>query len=175
MEICGETAIVQAGSRIRRIHLDPEDVMPTKEAIEAIRTADLVCVGPGSVYTSLVPNLIVPGVMEALKNSSATKIYICNVMTQPGESDSFSASEHVTAILNNVKGKPFDIVLVNTGLPSQEGLDKYLGSGQHFVEPDVDRIRAMGLKVITANVMSETDVVRHDPLKVASRLVGLVS
>lgn len=175
MEICGETAIVEAGRRIRRIHLDPEDCHPTKEALEAIRSADLVCIGPGSVYTSLVPNLIVPGVMEALRETSAKRLYICNVMTQPGESDAFAASEHVTAILNHVEGRVFDLVVVNTGVPTDDALEKYRGSGQHFVDPDIDRIRALGLKVVTGNFISETDVVRHDPLRVASRIISLIN
>jgi uncharacterized cofD-like protein len=175
MEICGETAIVEAGRRIRRIHLDPEECQPTKEAIEAIRAADLVCVGPGSVFTSLIPNLIVPGIMQALRETRARKVYICNVMTQPGESDAFPASEHVTAILNNVEGRVFDVVLVNTGAPTDDALQKYRESGQHFVDADVDRIRAMGLKVVTGNFMSESDVVRHDPLKVAARILALIN
>ncbi len=174
MEICGETAIVEAGSKIRRIHLDPQGCEPTKEALEAIRAADLVCIGPGSVFTSIIPNLIVPGIAEELKRTVATKVYVCNVMTQPGESDSFSASEHVTAILNNVQGRPFDIVLVNNGVPTEEALQRYRESGQHRVDADIDRIRAIGLKVIQGNFMSETDVVRHDPMKVAARLVALV-
>jgi uncharacterized cofD-like protein len=174
MEICGETAIVNSGSRIKRIYLDPIDCEPTREAIEAIRTADLICIGPGSVFTSIIPNLIVPGLMDAIRQSTAKKVYICNVMTQPGESDSFTASEHVTAILNNVQGRVFDIVLVNNGVPTGEALQRYRDSGQHRVDPDVDRIRAMGLRVIQGNFMSETDVVRHDPMKVAARVVALV-
>jgi uncharacterized cofD-like protein len=175
LEICGETAIVQAGSKIRRIHLDPEDCQPTKEALEAIRAADLVCIGPGSVYTSIIPNLLVPGITDALRASGAKKAYICNVMTQPGESDSFSASEHVSAILNNVEARPFDFVLVNGRAPTEEALQKYRDSGQHMVDADVDRIRAMGLRVIVGNFMSETDVVRHDPMKVAARLIAMIS
>ena len=174
MEICGETAIVQAGSKIRRIHLDPPDCLPTKEALDAIKAADLICIGPGSVFTSIIPNLLVPGIMEALKAATGKKIYICNVMTQPGESDSFSASEHVSAILNNVEARPFDTVLVNAGVPTQEALQKYRESGQHQVDADVDRIRAMGLRVVTGNFMSETDVVRHDPMKVAARLISMI-
>src|SRR5262249_4527909 len=114
------------------------------------------------------------GFMEALKTTRALKVYICNVMTQPGESDSFSASEHVTAILNNVEGRPFDTVLVNVGVPTQEAIQKYRESGQHLVDPDIDRIKAMGLGTISGNFMSETDVVRHDPMKVAARLMAMI-
>lgn len=173
MEICGETAIVEAHQRIRKITLDPPDVEPNRQAIQAILNADLICIGPGSVYTSVVPNLLVPEIAEALRKAEAPKVYICNVMTQPGESDSFSASEHVTAILNSVEARIFDYVLVNTAIPSEELLVKYRDSGQALVDADADRIRAMGFRTISGNFMSETDVVRHDPMRVASKLIAL--
>lgn len=174
VEICGETAIVEARGTIRRIHLDPEECEPTKEAIQAIMSADLVVVGPGSVFTSIIPNLLVKGFMDALRDTKAQKVYICNVMTQPGESDTFSASEHVSAILNNVQGRAFDVVLVNNGVPTEEARNKYREFGQYLVDPDVDRIRAMGLRTIQGNFMSETDVVRHDPMRLAARLLSVV-
>lgn len=173
-EICGETTIVGAGKRIRRIFLDPERVDPYIGAIEAIHNADLICIGPGSVYTSVIPNLLVPGIAEALRDSKAVKAYVCNVMTQPGESDAFTASEHVTAIQANIDHRTFDTVLVNTGVPSASAIDKYREFGQFLVDPDVDRIRAMGYKTISSDLMSESDFVRHDPMKVAARLVSLV-
>lgn len=175
MEICGETAIVEAGKRIRRIFLDPASVQPHPSALEAIEDADLIVIGPGSVFTSVIPNLLVPGVAEALKAASAPKVYLCNVMTQPGESDSFSASEHVQAVLNNVEMRIFDYVLVNTAHPSESAVETYREAGQHWVEPDIDRIRPMGFRVIAGNFMSETDVVRHDAMRVAERLLKLVA
>jgi uncharacterized cofD-like protein len=174
IEICGETAIVEAGQKINRVFLDPANVEPHKAALEAIREADLICIGPGSVYTSIVPNLLVPGIAQALKESKAVKAYICNVMTQPGESDSFSSSEHVTAILRNTESRLFDYVLVNNGVPSEAAIDKYRESGQFLVEPDLDRIRAHGFRPIVGDLMSESDFVRHDPAKVAARLMGLL-
>ena len=95
-------------------------------------------------------------------------------MTQKGESDSFSASEHVSAIMQQVRERVFDYVLVNTGVPSDVSLEKYRTVGQIFVDPDVDRIKAMGLRVIPGNFMSETDVVRHDPIKVVSKLMTIL-
>lgn len=174
VEVCGETAIVQAGKPIREIFLEPEGVHAHREAIEAIRHAELVCIGPGSVYTSVIPNLLVPGIVDALKESKALKVYICNVMTQPGESDTFSALEHVTAIQMHTKARAFDYVLVNSGIPSQAAIDKYRGVGQHFVEPDVERLRAMGFKVLTADLLNESDYLRHDPLRVAAKLMSLL-
>lgn len=173
-EICGETAIVAAGKRIKKMHLDPEDAEAQKDAIEALRSADLICIGPGSVYTSVIPNLLVPGIAEALRESSALKVYICNVMTQPGESDTFSASEHIYTILDNAGSRVFDYVLINTATPSEAAVAKYREVGQHLVDADLDRIKSMGLKIIQGNFMSESDVVRHDPMKVASRVVALL-
>jgi uncharacterized cofD-like protein len=173
-EICGETAIVAAGKRIQRIHLDPEDCVANKDAVEAIRIADLVCIGPGSVYTSVLPNLLVPEIAAALRSTRCPRVYICNVMTQPGESDSYPASEHVSAIEHNAGSRLFDYVVVNTGSPSRSAMERYESSGQFIVEPDLDRIRAMGYRVIQGNLMSETDVVRHDPMKIAARIVGLL-
>lgn len=174
LEISGETAIVEAGRRIRELRLAPSNVDPYQPALDAIAAADLICIGPGSVYTSVIPNLLIPGVAQALRESKAIKIYVCNVMTQKGESDSFSASEHVGAIMQQVKERVFDYVLVNTGVPSDTSLEKYRSFGQIFVEPDIDRIKAMGLKVIPGNFMSETDYVRHDPIKVVSKLMTII-
>lgn len=174
VEICGETAIVAAGQRIRKIFLDPASVQPHPSALEAIADADLIVIGPGSVFTSVIPNLLVPGVADALKAAEAPKVYICNVMTQPGESDSFTASEHVSAILNNVETRIFDYVLINSAPPSESAIESYRDAGQHWVEPDMDRIRAMGFRVIAGNFMSETDVVRHDPMRLAERVLKLV-
>lgn len=174
-EVCGETALVQAGGRIREVFLEPEGVQPYKEAIQAIKNAELICIGPGSVYTSVAPNLLVPGIAEALREATAKKVYICNVMTQPGESDTFTASEHVSAVQLHSKGKVFDYALVNNGVPSQAAIDKYREVGQHFVDPDVDRIRALGLRVISANLLNESDFVRHDPMRVAAKLIELLA
>ena len=173
-ELCGETKIASSNMRIRRIYLEPADVQAYEGAIQAIRDADLICVGPGSVYTSIIPNFLVPGIAEAVKESNAKKAYICNVMTQHGESDSFTASEHVTAIQANVDHRVFDYVLVNTETPSLAAIERYKGAEQYVVVPDSDRIRAMGFRVITGNYMNEADLVRHDPMRVAAKLLALV-
>ena len=172
-EISGETAIVHSGSKIRRIHLDPVNCTPHRSAIEAILDADLICIGPGSVYTSIIPNLLVPGISQALHDAVSPRVYICNVMTQPGESDRFTASEHVTSIQINVEKRIFDHVMVNTAMPSQNAVEKYREYGQHVVEPDIDVIRTMGFRTVTGNFISETDVVRHDPARLAARLIQL--
>jgi uncharacterized cofD-like protein len=173
-EVCGETNIVESARRIRRIFLEPARVEGFAAAIEGIMAADLICIGPGSVYTSVIPNLLVPGIAEALLASKAKRVYVCNVMTQAGESDQFTAAEHVSAIQANVDHKLFDYVMVNTGTPSPQILERYREQHQHLVEADIDRIKAMGFKVIAGNFMSETDVLRHDPMKVALRALALL-
>jgi uncharacterized cofD-like protein len=174
LEISGETAIVEAGRKIRELRLAPKDVQPYQPALDAIATADLICIGPGSVYTSVIPNLLIPGMAQALKESKAIKVYICNVMTQKGESDTFSASEHVGAIMQQVKERVFDYVLVNTGVPTDASLEKYRAVGQIFVDPDIDRIKAMGLRIIPGNFMSDSEHVRHDHVKVVSKLMTIL-
>lgn len=173
-EICGETAIVAAEQRVRRIFLSPSTPRVHPDALQAIKEADLICIGPGSVYTSVVPNLLVPGIAQALNEAEGVRAYVCNIMTQPGESDQFTAAEHVVAIQANVPLKVFDFVLVNTGSPTQATLDKYQLFGQDFVSPDLDRIKQMGFRPVSGNLMSETDFVRHDPARVADMLTGLL-
>jgi uncharacterized cofD-like protein len=173
-EICGETRIVGSKLRIRRMFLDPENAKPHPEALRAIQEADLIVIGPGSVYTSVIPNLLVPGISEALNEAKGHKVYVSNVMTQHGESDAFTAAEHVVAIQANVDQRVCDSVLVNTAMPSQSAIEKYREFEQSWVQPDVDRIRTMGFKVIQADVMSETDYVRHDPIRLASILLEQV-
>jgi uncharacterized cofD-like protein len=113
-------------------------------------------------------------VAQALRESQAIKVYICNVMTQPGESDHMAASDHVAAIIAHTGIRIFDYVLINNGIPSQEQLAKYQEVGQTLVEGDADKVRAMGFLPVTDNLMSESDFVRHDPMKMAQRVIGLL-
>lgn len=170
-EATGETNIASTGKRIRRLTLEPATCTAHRSAIEAIKQADVVCIGPGSVYTSVIPNLLVPGIAEALRESKAIKIYICNVMTQPGESDAFTASQHVRSIVDQVPTRVFDYVMVNTGTPTPAQVERYEGAGQMMVEPDIDVIRGMGFRVLVGNYMSDSDLIRHDPMKVAQRIM----
>lgn len=173
-EICGETAIVASNKRIRRVFLDPSECQPHSAALEAIADAELICIGPGSVYTSVIPNLLVPGIAEAISQSKAPKVYICNVMTQRGESESFTAAEHLVAIQANVESKVAEYIVMNTGVPSQATLEKYRESQQEFVVADSERIVAMGYRPVKGDFMSEMDYVRHDPAKLASRVMELL-
>lgn len=172
-EITGETAIAASGRRIRRLYIEPQNCEPFAEAIAAIQEAEIITIGPGSIYTSVIPNLLVPEIAAAIASSKAIKILICNVMTQPGESDSFTAAEHLVALQANVPHKVVDYVVVNNGIPTAATVEKYRSSHQYVVEPDVDRIRAMGFRVLLGNFVNELDYVRHDPFKVAGRIADL--
>jgi uncharacterized cofD-like protein len=169
----GETAIVAYPARIRRMHLNPPDAEPPLEAIEAIRHADVIVLGPGSLFTSVIPNLLVPKIADALRSTEALRIYVCNVMTQPGETDGFTASDHVRAIEAHAGGRVFDYVLVNNATPAPELMERYHASGQELVLADIDRIRQMGYKVITGSFISQSDYVRHDPVRLAEAILRL--
>lgn len=171
----GETTIAHSPLRIKRIRLNPEDVSAPPEVIEAIENADIIVIGPGSVYTSIIPNLLVRGIPEALNRARAPRVYVCNVMTQPGESDRYSASDHVQAVVGHVPVKIVDYVLLNTDVPSPALLDKYGLSGSGLVTADTDRIRKLGFKPLPGSFISGTDVVRHDPTKLAEAIMRLLS
>lgn len=173
----GESRITMAGKRIRRVALKPSDVAPVPEVLQAIAEAELIVLGPGSLYTSVIPNLLVRGVADALRaNRHALRVYVCNVMTQPGETDSFSASDHVRGLLEQVGPDLFTHVLVNTQRPrSRAVLARYEAEGSVPVEPDVDHIRELGVTPLEARLISEEDLVRHDPAAIARVLMRLTT
>ncbi len=171
----GETQIAEHPLPIRKMYLRPENVQPLPEALEAIRLADAIIFGPGSVYTSVIPNLLVEGITDAVKSSKAIKIYVCNVMTQPGETDNFTASDHLRVIAEHAPGKRlFDYALVNKEPPGHEILERYEKYGQRFVTPDVETIRAMGYTPLAVNLISQTDIVRHDPARLAEAIYRII-
>lgn len=171
----GETQIAHHTLPIRRMYLRPENAQPLPEALEAIRLADAIIMGPGSVFTSVVPNLLVDGIAEAIHRSKAVKIYVCNVMTQPGETDNYTASDHVRALMLHAPGKRLlDYVLINKEPPGHEVLERYEKYGQRFVTPDADAIRALGLTPIAVNLISQTDIVRHDPAHLAEAIYRII-
>lgn len=170
----GETNIAHSPLKVKRVTLCPPDAETLEEVKTAIDLADLIVIGPGSVYTSVVPNLLVKGLAEALHRTSAKKIYICNVMTQPGETDCYTASDHVRAVEAHVPRPIIDYVMVNTAVPSPELMQKYRESGASLVEPDIDRIRAMGYKAVPGNFISQTDVVRHDPAALSEAIMRIM-
>ncbi|AJQ26147.1 MULTISPECIES: gluconeogenesis factor YvcK family protein [Pelosinus] len=170
----GESQIPLVNKRIERVYLQPEETMPVESSLEAIRDADAIILGPGSLYTSILPNLLVRGVAETLRKSQAVKIYICNVMTQPGETDGYSASEHVQAILDHVGPGVIDYVVINNQNVAEELQQKYADQGAYPVKNDAEKVEAMGIKVTQADVINETNLVRHDPLKLSRTIVSMI-
>jgi uncharacterized cofD-like protein len=172
----GETAILAYRGTIDSLCVTPADVEPLPEALEAIREADVIILGPGSVYSSLLPNLLIPGMATALAESPAHKIFICNVMTQPGESDHFTAARHLEVVLRHLPcDNPFHYVVVNLQRPAPEVLSLYAEKEQQFVEPDLARIRMMGSIPVTGHLLAETPLARHDPEKLARSILETVA
>ena len=167
----GESQIPEAHKKIRRVQLFPRKVEAVPSALEALETSDAIILGPGSLYTSIMPNLLVEGVADALKKSHAIKIYICNVMTQPGETDNYTAFDHAKAILDHAGQGTIDYVLVNSKPIPQEFLDK---TGAQSVKVDEDKINALGMGLIKADLMSETDAGRHDPEKLCRAVMKII-
>lgn len=171
----GETEIAHHPLPIKRMYLRPENAQPMPEALEAIALADAIILGPGSAFTSIVPNFLVEGIADAVSRSRAAKIYVCNVMTQPGETDGYSASHHVQALASHAAAsKLFHYVLVNKEKPAPEVLARYAQYGQHFVEPDLENIRAMGYVPIAANLVSQENEARHDPAHLAEAIFRVI-
>ena len=171
----GETQIAHHPLPIKRMYLRPENAQPLDEAVEAIRLADAIIFGPGSVYTSVIPNLLVDGIADAVERSKAVKIYVCNVMTQPGETDNYTASDHLRVIAEHAPGKHlFDYALVNKEPPGETVLERYEKYGQRFVLPDVEAIRAQGYTPVAVNLISQTDIVRHDPARLAEAIYRII-
>lgn len=172
--VMGESEIPQAGKKISRVFIEPEDAPPLKEAIDAIMAADLIVVGPGSLYTSILPNLLVDGIAEAIRHSSATKAYIVNIMTQPGESDHYTAYDHVKAIYDHVGDEFFDYILVNIGKVPQELHVKYLEKNQEVVRFDEEAFRLLKAKVIAEDFLYYGSLLRHHATKVGEILMKIL-
>ena len=166
-KVRGETRITASRKRIRRVRLDPADAHPLPDALDAILAADLITIGPGSLYTSLIPNMLVNEMINSIRASRATKIYIQNIMTQPGETDRYSASEHVEALAEHCGGILFPNVLLNNGRPSPEILRKYTAEHAALVATDRDRLRSLNLRLVERDLLAEDGVIRHDPDRVA--------
>ena len=173
---CGETAVTAAHGDIEYAYLDPPAPAATPEALEALHQAEVIIIGPGSIYTSIIPNLLVPQITEALTQVRAPRIYVCNVMTQPGETDDFTALEHVQAILRHVENRAvFDYVLLNTRRPSDEVLARYAAEGAKLVEPDDRAIARLGMIPVCRDLIAEGSWARHDPVKLAAAVIEVLA
>ncbi len=159
----GETRISRSRKPIREIRLEPKRVRPLRETLEAIANADLITMGPGSLFTSVIPNLLISGIPAAIRSARATKAYFVNLMSQPGETVNFRASDHITAIREHAGGKILDCAVVSTSRISPALKRRYATQNAAPVENDVDRIHKMGIRVIEADLLHEDVKIRHDP------------
>jgi uncharacterized cofD-like protein len=169
----GETNITASRRRIAELALDPPDPAPLPETLEAIERADLITVGPGSLYTSLITNLLVRGIPSALAGARGLRVFICNLMTQANESLNLTASEHIERIYEHTRAPIFDCALVNTAPFSPETLARYAAEGAAPIFPDIERIQALGVRCIAGDFASEENVVRHAAGRAADALLAL--
>jgi uncharacterized cofD-like protein len=171
--IYGESSICKSQKRIKRVYLYPANCLPLPEALEAIKEADAIILGPGSLYTSIIPNLLVIGIPDAIMESEAVKIYVSNVMTQPGETDDFSATDHLQAIISH-GGPIIDYMIVNRQEIPSHLLKKYRMEGSQPVRCNIKEAEKLGVKVVIDKLVHETDVVRHHPDKLAAAIMRLL-
>lgn len=170
----GESNIPSAGGKINRVFIEPADVSPLEEAVEAIREADAILVGPGSLYTSILPNLLVPKLAEEIMRSEAVKIFVCNVMTQPGETDDFTVSDHLQAVYDHVGHHLFDYVIVNNGEIPPQVQSKYAEKGAKAVHLDMEEVTRRGYKVIADRLVLFRTYLRHDAERLSHHIFQLV-
>jgi len=175
----GESKISKSRQAIREIRLRPQNCDPLSETLEAIRTADLITLGPGSLYTSVIPNILVNGIPQVIKRSPALKAYFVNLMWQPGETIDFAASQHVQAIFTHANSNIIDCVVLNTAPIPATLRRKYARAHVQPVENDFDNLSKLGVKVVTADLvddMGQTGAkVRHNPHSLAEVVVDLAS
>jgi uncharacterized cofD-like protein len=169
--IAGESLIGRSGS-IRRVRLAPRKVRPLPEVIEAIAAADLILLGPGSLFTSIIPNLLVSGVAEAIEKSRATRVYIANLMTHPGETPGFTVSDHVRAIHQNTGRDLVQWVVMNNQPIPSDIARRYRAQGAEPVQADIAELQRMGLRCIFDALAEVHAVIRHDSKRLAHLLLG---
>lgn len=170
----GEAAIPKKKRPIARVFLRPQEAGATPEALKAIAEAQVIILGPGSLYTSVIPNLLIKELTEAIAASSALKVYICNVMTQAGETEGYSAFDHIKAIIEHSSPKVIDSCIVNSAKIPKELLEKYSLESSYPVNVDLQKIRQAGYRVIEDDIVNAKDYVRHDSAKLARIVIGLV-
>jgi len=172
--ICGESTIGQSKAPIKRLYLEPAAAKAVPESLQAIAEADLIIIGPGSLFTSVIPPLLVKEILAAVKASAATKIYICNVMTQPGETDGFTAADHLRALLDHTDDKLVDYMIINNQEVPPEARAAYAEEGAEPVLLDREKVSALGVRPIAAPLLNTNGLVRHDADLLAKLLVELM-
>ncbi|HEU4962716.1 MAG TPA: YvcK family protein [Bacilli bacterium] len=170
----GESQIPLVEKKIERVEVEPNDLDPLPEALEAIRQADAIVVGPGSLYTSILPNLLVKNLTEAIREAQGKKVYICNVMTQQGETDHYTASDHVKAIYDHIGTELFDYILVNSAPIPPAVVEQYREKKAAPVVADLWNLQNMGLHVIARNFLHYQIYARHDAKRISEQILALV-
>lgn len=170
----GESAVGQSGERIRHLNLDPPDPAAFPTAVETLEQADMVVLGPGSLYTSILPNLLIPDIREALRRNSAPVVLILNLMTQPGETDGMNAIDHLDAIAEHAGADLVDVVLVNgTPLPTDQ-LTRYAEEGAEVVQIDREALTRRKVQIVEAVLLADGSLLRHDPVRLGRAVMTLV-
>jgi len=169
--IRGESRIGRTPRHIVKLSIDPDDAQALPQAISAILEADAVILGPGSLYTSIIPNLMVKGIVEAIQKSPAVCIYVCNIMTQPGETSGHTAADHLQAILGHAKAHLVDVMLVNQGNIDMQAMSRYQAEGGSPVIIDEEKITESGVRLLKADLVHSDNVVRHDSLALARMVI----
>jgi uncharacterized cofD-like protein len=169
--VSGETNISRSRREIRRLRLVPRRVQPIPQVLTAIREADLILVGPGSLYTSLIPNLLIEQVAEAILHSRATCVYIANLMTQPGETQHYSVADHVHAIYDHTRDGLFDFAVVNRKAVEPRLLRRYRAQGAEPVDPSFAELARMGLRYVSGNLLQQDGVIRHNQTRLTRLLL----
>jgi uncharacterized cofD-like protein len=170
----GEDRIPRVHRPIKKVSLSPAEPQATPDAIKAIEEAQLIVLGPGSLYTSIIPNLLIKEITQAIVDSNAIKVYVCNVMTQPGETDAFSVSDHIKTLINHSNPGVLAYCIINTGEIPPDILKRYAKENSYLVINDRKKIEGMGYRVIEDDFATiENDVIRHDPEKLARIIFGL--
>ena len=170
----GENKIPKANIPIKRVYLSPEQPQATPEAIKAIEEAQIIVLGPGSLYTSIIPNLLIKEITEAIVASEAIKVYVCNAMTQPGETDSFRASNHIKTLVAHSHPRIIDYCILNIGDIPSAILKRYVQDNSYQVINDTKNIENMGYRVIEEDIVMTDELIRHDPLKLAKIILGVI-
>lgn len=182
-ELVGEVAIsgsnigeapstAQSHARVAHLAIDPPDARPVDGAVEVLREADLILIGPGSLYTSILPNVLIKQIAEALRTSKALRVYVCNVMTQPNETDDYTAQDHLSAIIEHA-GLVADVMIMNGRRPSDAILHAYAAVNQYPVAFDIAAIRELGVTPFFGDIISEGNFVRHDSAALAETVFRL--
>jgi len=171
--VAGESRIGRSRRPIRRVRMIPSGARPVRDAVKAIEAADLITLGPGSLFTSVIPNLLVKGIARAIRQSAAPKAYFVNLMSQPGETTSFAASDHVRALLDHSGGALIDYAVVSTTRIPPALRARYAAQNAAPIVNDADAIRALGVGVIEANLLRKGVKVRHNSAAVAQVVADL--